>query len=88
MSTTTRANLERQPGLAKMDNMRVELPFSLKVLRQVAADADVDARTAARAVLGLPCRPACRERIAQALTARGIDPAKLPQMTAAKGATT
>jgi hypothetical protein len=69
-----------------MNIMNVVLPFSLKVLRQIAADADVDSRTAARAVLGLPCRPACRERVVSAMTARGIDPSKLPQMANAKGA--
>lgn len=52
-------------------------PLPIKTLRLVAAEAEVDERTATRVLLGLPTRPVCRERVAQALDKRGIDIATL-----------
>ena len=50
----------------------------IRVLRQAAADSDLDARTIARVVSGQPVRPICRERAVRALAAHGVDVSKLP----------
>lgn len=48
----------------------------LRVLRAAALEAGVHEKTATRAVLGLPVRPAGRERLFEALQRHGVDVSK------------
>jgi hypothetical protein len=66
--------------MSKMVNMNDDdsnLPLPTKVIRHIAADADVDDRTAERVLRGERVRPASQERVLAALRARGIDVSRL-----------
>jgi hypothetical protein len=49
----------------------------LRTIRQAALEAGVHEKTALRATLGLPVRPAGRERLFEALTRLGVDVSKI-----------
>jgi len=53
----------------------------LRLLRAAALDAGVHERTGLRVTLGLPVRPAGRERFIEALAKLGVDTSKLPAPT-------
>jgi hypothetical protein len=55
------------------------IPLPLKTIRQVAADAEVNEKTALRVLVGNPVRPGGKERVLAALRLRGIT---LPLRTA------
>jgi hypothetical protein len=49
----------------------------LRTIRQAALEAGVCEKTALRATLGLPVRPAGRERLLEALARHGVDVSKI-----------
>jgi hypothetical protein len=58
--------------------MKTVPSIPVRVLRQAALDAGVHEKTAVKVALGLPVRPAGKERVLEALRARGVNVSALP----------
>jgi hypothetical protein len=78
MSTTPRNDVTPAVAESLADALAPAVPRS--VLRMACATADVDERTAARFLLGMPVRDGNRERLLAALTSLGVDVGSLPQV--------
>jgi hypothetical protein len=66
--------MKRVQVVSKMATTNTQAKLPTRTLRKIAALADVDPRTVARVVAGLPTQPSQRERIHEALKGAGLWP--------------